>query len=127
MARKKLKPNPTPAENPAPAALEPDFSANDPGEPAAANEPTFQTIAASPGSESVLSGNHLLYSLGGGADYLVTRRESGSMGVVLGMRAGMLFAPNRTTWTSGGRAVTAGPDASAGGPFVRVVVGIGGR
>ena len=94
---------------------------------AAANEPTFQTIAASPGAESVLSGNHLLFSLGGGADYLVTRRESSSIGVVFGMRAGMLFAPNRTTWTSGGRAVTAGPDASAGGPFVRVVVGIGGR
>ena len=94
---------------------------------AAANEPTFQGIAASPGAESVLSGNHLLYSVGGGADYLVTRRASDNVGVLFGLRAGVLVAPNRTTWTSGGRAVTAGPDASAGGPFLRVVVGIGGR
>ena len=94
---------------------------------AAANEPTFQGIVASPGTESVLSGNHLLYSVGGGADYLVTRRASDNVGVVFGLRAGMLVAPNRTTWTSGGHAVTAGPDASAGGPFLRVVVGIGGR
>lgn len=94
---------------------------------AAANEPTFQGIAASPGAESVLSGNHLLFSVGGGADYLVTRGASDNVGVVFGLRAGVLVAPNRTTWTSGGRAVTAGPDASAGGPFLRVVVGIGGR
>ena len=94
---------------------------------AAASEPTFQGIAANPGTESVLSGKHLLYSVGGGADYLVTRRASDNLGVVFGLRAGVLVAPNRTTWTSGGRAVTAGPDASAGGPFLRVVVGLGGR
>ena len=33
MARKKPKPDPIPADRPAAVALEPDFSANDPGEP----------------------------------------------------------------------------------------------
>lgn len=90
-------------------------------------QPTFAEVVQSPGSESTVNGSHLTYSLGGGADYLITRGASDRAGVVFGVRAGMLFAPNRTTWTTGGRTVIAGPDASAGGPFLRIVVGIGGR
>ena len=91
-----------------------------------ASQPTFDEVAQSPGAESRLSGRHLLYSFGGGADYLVMR-GGGGVGVVLGLRAGVLAAPNRTTWTRSGQSVVAGPDASASGPFLRVVVGLGGR
>jgi hypothetical protein len=90
------------------------------------SQPTFDEVAQAPGSESRLSGRHLLYSLGGGADYLVSRAGS-SVGVVLGVRAGMLMSPNRTTWTRDGQSIVAGPDAAAGGPYLRVVVGVGGR
>lgn len=97
------------------------------GSGTASAQPTFAEVAQNPGSESSLSGRHLAYSVGGGADYLITRGARDHAGVVFGVRAGMLLAPNRTTWTSGGRTLIAGPDASAGGPFLRVVVGIGGR
>jgi hypothetical protein len=89
-------------------------------------EPTFDEVAQAPGAESRMSGRHLLYSFGGGADYLVSRAGA-SAGVVLGVRAGMLASPNRTTWTRDGRSVIAGPDAAAAGPYLRVVVGLGGR
>ena len=91
-----------------------------------ASQPTFDEVAQSPGTESRMSGRHLLYAFGGGADYLVSRAGS-SKGVVLGVRAGLLASPNRTTWTRDGQSIVAGPDAAAGGPYVRVVVGIGGR
>jgi hypothetical protein len=90
------------------------------------SEPTFDEVAQAPGAESRMSGRHLLYSFGGGADYLVSRSGS-SFGVVLGLRAGVLASPNRTTWTRSGQSIVAGPDAAAGGPFLRVVVGLGGR
>jgi hypothetical protein len=89
-------------------------------------QPTFDEVAQSPGTESRISGRHLLYAFGGGADYLVSRAGS-SKGVVLGIRAGMLVSPNRTTWTREGQSIVAGPDAAAGGPYLRVVVGLGGR
>jgi len=91
-----------------------------------ASQPTFDEVAQAPGAESRIAGRHLLYSFGGGADYLVSRAGS-AVGVVLGVRAGMLASPNRTTWTRDGQAVLAGPDASAGGPYLRVVVGLGAR
>jgi hypothetical protein len=90
-------------------------------------QPTFAELAQSPGLESIVVGSHLLYSVGGGADYLITRTQADAVGVVFGVRAGFLVAPNRTTWTTGDRTVLAGPDASSGGPFIRVVIGIGGR
>jgi opacity protein-like surface antigen len=89
-------------------------------------QPTFDEVAQAPGAESRLTGRHLAYSLGAGADYLVTRAGA-SRGVVLGVRAGLLASPNRTTWTRDGETVVAGPDAALGGPFLRVVVGFGGR
>lgn len=91
-----------------------------------AAQPTFDEVTLSPGSESRMSGRHLLYGFGGGADYLVSRGGS-AKGLVLGVRAGLLASPNRTTWTRNGERIVAGPDAAAGGPYLQVVVGLGGR
>ncbi|CAN5364010.1 hypothetical protein BH09GEM1_BH09GEM1_26360 [soil metagenome] len=91
------------------------------------SQPTFDEVAQSPGQSTMVSGHHLLYSVGGGADFLIARRSSDKLGVVFGVRGGYLVAPNRTTWTSSGHPVITGPDASAGGPFLRIVVGVGGR
>ena len=90
-----------------------------------ANQPTFAEVAQNPGSATTISGNHLLFALGGGGDYLFARQRADHVGVLVGLRAGMLFAPNRTTWTTGSRMVITGPDGGAEGPFVRVVFGIG--
>jgi hypothetical protein len=90
------------------------------------SQPTFDEVAQSPGAESRMTGRHLLYSFGGGMDYLVTRGGA-STGVVMGIRAGMLASPNRATWTRNGQSIIAGPDAGASGPYLRVVVGLGGR
>lgn len=87
--------------------------------------PTFAELAADPGTARTVSGSHLLFSAGAGADLLVMRRGDGGSGVVLGIRAGVLVAPNRTTWSTQGGPVIAGPDASAEGPFLRVLVGFG--
>jgi opacity protein-like surface antigen len=89
-------------------------------------QPTFDEVAQAPGAESRLTGRHLVYSLGAGADYLVTRTGA-SRGVVFGVRAGLLASPNRTSWTRDGDTVVAGPDAAFAGPFARFVVGFGGR
>ena len=91
-----------------------------------ASQPTFDEVAQAPGTESRMSGRHLLYGFGAGADYLVSGAGA-STGVVLGVRSGWLASPNRTTWTRGGQNIVAGPDAAAGGPFVRLVVGLGRR
>ena len=90
-------------------------------------QPTFAEIAQNPGSSSTISGSHLLFSVGGAGDFLVTRGSKSNAGVIFGIRAGYLLAPNRTRWSSNGRDVIAGPDASAAGPFLRVVIGIGGH
>ena len=93
---------------------------------ASSSEPTFDEVAQSPGAESRMTGRHLVRAVGGGADYLVSRAGS-SKGVVLGVRAGVLASPNRTTWTRSGQRIVAGPDAAAGGPYLWLVVGLGGR
>ena len=96
------------------------------GSAAAPSQPTFDEVARDPGAESRLAGRHLLYSFGGGADYFVSRAAT-SAGVVLGVRAGVVASPNRTTWRRSGQPVIAGPDVAAGGPYLRVVVGLGAR
>ena len=53
-----------------------------------------QAVAQNPGSASTISGSHLLFGVGAGADYLVTRVPTDGVGVVFGVRAGMFVAPN---------------------------------
>ena len=96
------------------------------GASTSASEPTFDEIVRAPGNESQVDGQHLLYSFGGGADYLTTRRGV-STGVVIGVRAGLAASPNRATWTRDGERVVAAPDAGADGPYLRVMVGFGAR
>ena len=97
------------------------------GAATAQSTPTFDEVAQSPGPSTIVSGHHLLFSIGGGADLLIARRATDNLGVVFGVRGGYLVAPNRTTWTREDRPVITGPDASAEGPFLRIVVGVGGR
>ena len=98
------------------------------GGTAASNpQPTFAEAVQRPGTATTLTGNHLVFNVGIGQDYFLVRRSATESGIVVGFRAGLAVAPNRTTWSSAGRTVIAGPDASAGGPFLRIVVGIGTR
>lgn len=90
-------------------------------------QPNFADVASTPGFESSLSGDHLLLSFGAGSDYLILRDRRDDFGIVFGVRAGYMFAPNRTSWTRASQRVDGGPDVSASGPFLRFVIGIGGR
>lgn len=98
------------------------------GAPAAtATQPTFAELAQSPGAASTLAGTHLVFDVGMGQDYLLKAPAQEGASVTIGVRAGIVAAPNRTTWRSGARTVVAGPDASVGGPYLRVAVGVARR
>lgn len=77
----------------------------------------------------VLNGGNLLLDLGLGINYTVPMSpENGgdARGPSLGLRAGWLFAPGQTTWTSNELPVTGGPNAGPGGFYVRAMLGFGG-
>lgn len=90
-------------------------------------QPTFAELAQNPGGESTVAGSHLLFNIGVSEDYLLTNPTPTGFGITFGIRAGFALAPHRTTWRTAGAPVLAGPDASAGGPFLRIAVGLGSR
>jgi hypothetical protein len=48
-------------------------------------------------------------------------------GLVFGIRFGYVFMPAQSAWRLNSTRVAAGPDVGLGGPYVRFVVGGGGR
>src|SRR5260221_6959355 len=92
-----------------------------------ATTPTFAEIAQNPGQSTTVSGTHMLFNVGGGADYLITRSALGTRGGVFGVRAGYSLAPHNTTWTAGGHNVLAAPDTSSARPVLPVLSGTSGR
>ncbi len=90
------------------------------------SDPLFDSILASPGSSSVLTGTYTVFQPAFGVDYLMLRAERSHMGVTFGMRVGTSISPHRTSWAYEGRDVVGAPDAGPVGGFVRLSVGIGG-
>lgn len=70
--------------------------------------------------DAALSRDGVVFDVGGGAEFV----SGGNGGVLLGVRAGYLFAPWDDNWdlVYQGQAV-GGPDASIAGPYVRLFVG----
>jgi hypothetical protein len=89
-------------------------------------DPTFDEVILSPGSQSVMKGNYVMVQPGLGADVLLLRQETDRIGITLGVRFSSQISPNRTTWKYKGREVFGGPDVGPTGGVVRVVAGIGG-
>ena len=72
------------------------------------------------GRPPVLSRDGMVVDLGLGAE-LVPR---GRPGLLLGLRVGYLRGPFTPSWETDGHWVSDGPEASIGGPYARVVVGL---
>ena len=70
--------------------------------------------------DAALSRDGIVFDVGGGAELLT----GGNGGVLIGLRAGYLFAPWDDEWdlVYQGHAI-GGPDASIAGPYVRLAVG----
>lgn len=89
-------------------------------------DPTFDEVIMSPGSESVMKGKYVMVQPGIAADILLLRQESDRIGISLGIRLSSMITPNRTTWTYNGREVFGGPDLGPSGGVMRVALGVGG-
>jgi hypothetical protein len=89
-------------------------------------DPTFDEVIMSPGSESVMKGKYVMVQPGLAADFLLLRQETDRIGISLGVRFSSMITPNRTTWTYNGREVFGGPDLGPSGGVIRVSAGVGG-
>jgi hypothetical protein len=91
-----------------------------------------QVLANVPRSARVTKGAFLA-QVGTGADRLFvlrTRERNGRHeegGLVLGVRAGYVFAPAQGQWVLEGTRVGNGPDVGLSGPYVHFMIGGGGR
>lgn len=88
----------------------------------------FDAVLANPRSapprEPVLSTGTAVIDLGAGAELLL---GGWARGLLAGVRLGYLAAPFESNWSMHGVDVSGGPDASVAGPYIRFVVGAGGR
>jgi hypothetical protein len=84
----------------------------------------FRAFLDDPNRQTSLTRASLLVSVGGGLEFRSSRSAGG---VLVGVRAGYMFAPVSSAWRLDGNVVGSAPDASLAGPFVRVIVGAGGR
>ena len=84
----------------------------------------FRAFLDSPDRQTSLSRVSFLASVGGGIEF---RSSRSGRGALVGVRAGYMFAPVSSAWRLDGNVVGSAPDASLAGPFVRVIVGGGGR
>lgn len=82
----------------------------------------FDDVLQNPNRSATLTRGQFLVSLGAGAEYrFLGDRETG--GLQVGMRVGYLWAPSRAEWELGDESLRGGPDATLGGPFVRIHFG----
>lgn len=82
----------------------------------------FDDVLENPSRSATLEQGSLLLSLGAGVEYRV-RSSGDDGGWHLGVRAGYLLAPYTTDWTLDENRLADSPDATLGGPFVRVLIG----
>ena len=94
---------------------------------------SFDDLAANPrvGATALTGGFLMQVALGVDKLFVLGTRDEGGRrregGVVVGVRAGYVFGPGQSNWGIGGTDVTGGPDLELTGPYVRVVIGGGGR
>lgn len=85
----------------------------------------FDDVLNNPNRSATLEKGSLLLSLGVGVEYQFSEPGDES-GFQIGLRAGYLLAPYDTSWEIGESSLSSGPDATIGGPFLRLTIGGGG-
>lgn len=95
--------------------------------------PTFDDVLRDPGRGASMTAGGLVLQVGVAVDQLFVLRSQESAaqnrqsGLVFGIRVGYVFMPAQSAWRLNSTRVAAGPDMGLGGPYVRFVVGGGGR
>jgi hypothetical protein len=95
--------------------------------------PTFDEVLADPGRDARLVSAAFLIQLGFGVDQLFVLRTRDvdearyEGGLVLGLRVGYVFTPTHSDWRLSSARMAGGPDFGMTGPYLRLVVGGGGR
>lgn len=100
---------------------------------AESSAPTFNEVLLDPGRSASMTTGGLVLQVGFGVDqlFVLQSQESNGQrsegGLVFGIRVGYVFMPVQSAWRLNSTRVAAGPDVGLGGPYVRFVVGGGGR
>ena len=90
--------------------------------------PLFDDVLADPKRSAELSTGGFLFDIAVGLDYLFTvgtTQEEG--GFMFGFKAGYTFSPSDNDWKMNGNEINGGPDFGITGPYIRLMVGGGGR
>lgn len=89
---------------------------------------TFNEVLKGPRRSTRLSTGGLLINPSLGFDYLLSLRktEKNSSGIVIGLRAGYIFAPVKGNWSMEGMKILEGPKIGVSGPYIRLIIGSGG-
>jgi hypothetical protein len=92
-------------------------------------EDSFDKILENPNQGSELSTGVFLLNLALGTDYLLKLKEDekGESGLVLGVRVGYTYAPFKEDWETSGIQIAGGPELGITGPYVRFMIGGGGK
>jgi hypothetical protein len=89
---------------------------------------SFAEVLEDPGRSARLQKSGFLMQVALAADWwLGPARRNGRGGLFIGVRAGYVFAPAGGSWELEGREAAAGPAAGWTGPYLKMVIGAGGR
>lgn len=90
---------------------------------------SFQQVMDTPEQAVELNTGGFLLNPALGIDYMLSLSgdEKREGGVIFGLRLGYVLAPLKGAWNLEGLDVSGGPQASAAGPYVRLMVGMGSR
>ena len=88
---------------------------------------TFDGVVADPRRGVELEKKGFLLGLSLGGDYVFEVGRGARRGPMIGIRAGYNYAPVEPEWSLDGTPLLSGPELTLTGPFVRILLGWGGR
>jgi len=91
--------------------------------------PTFDDVLRDPGRSARVSNGAFLIDTSAQFDFIITgdrHHHRGRGGILVGIRAGWVFAPWVGNWQLDNTEIAGGPDVAPTGPYVRFLLGGGG-
>lgn len=89
--------------------------------------PAFGDVLTDPARGATLRSSSPIVSFTLGGDYVFEAGPASHKGFLIGLRAGYAYAPVQGDWSLGDTDVPDGPAMNVTGPFVHVMIGVGGR
>lgn len=89
----------------------------------------FDDVLEAPERNANLTAGTFLLNFALGSDYLIKLKEyeKDEGGIVLGFRAGYTYSPWNGAWWSDNISIQGGPKIEMNGPYVRLMIGFGGK